>query len=486
MKIRIPSPEAIKNEWDWRERERDLSAYVKGAWGVLEPKTPLAWNWHHDLICEYLTACKLGQIRRLIINVPPRTTKSIISTICFPSWVWTDKPTERFVFGSFSDQLSRQHSILRRGLIKSPWYQSRWADKFQIKDDQNRQDYYENTHTGKMKSASIMGSITGEGGDYVILDDPQNPKQVYSDLERKGVLDEIDRSWMNRLDDKKTGRIIVIMQRLHEQDVTGHLLAKESGFEHVLLPAEAEQRTVHIFPISKQERVREPGDILHPEREGKTELNAVRKDMGARDYSGQYQQRPTAMEGNIIKRKDFQYYKALPDSMDEVRIFADLNYEAGEENDFTVVEAWGRKGVNLYLLDQIRECMGYAQQLNAIRQMKLRYPQAFDIRIEKKANGFAVIETLKGEIMGVNEFIPKTSKGARLWTVSPLFEGANVWYPHPDIAPWILINENEILAMSLSGSTAAHDDTVDVCSMALIIMGQVIKDLEKLKALAKR
>lgn len=224
---------------DYELSESHLSHFVQGAWDVLEPTTDLLWNWHHDLICEYLTAAEQGEIRRLIINIAPRSTKSLLATVSFPDWIWTKTPSARFLFGSYAETLSTKHSLLRRNLIESPWYQAGWGHKFHLSGDLNKKTEFANNKTGQMKAAGIKGSITGEGGDYIIIDDPHNPKGAESDADREATLQNFDLAWSNRLNNKKTGRIILIMQRLHHQDLTGHLIAKNLGYEVVKIPTVA-------------------------------------------------------------------------------------------------------------------------------------------------------------------------------------------------------------------------------------------------------
>lgn len=449
---------------DYEMSEAHLSHFVQGAWDVLEPQTELFWNWHHDLICEYLTAAERGEIKRLIINIAPRSTKSLLATVSFPDWIWTRTPSARFLFGSYAETLSTKHSLLRRNLIESDWYQGGWGQKFHLAGDLNKKTEFANNKTGQMKATGIKGSITGEGGDYIIIDDPHNPKGAESDADREATLQNFDLAWSNRLNNKKTGRIIVIMQRLHHQDLTGHLIAKDLGYEVVKIPSVAEKKTIITFPLSDRELVREAGSFMHPERDGYEEIEQAKKDLGSYGFAGQHQQDPSPRSGGIIKRAWIKYYKELPDNLEEKIIVADLTYKDAKNSDFTAVEVWGRKGSSLYLIDQIRDRMGFPQQIQAIKAMSARHPDAIAKVIEEAANGAAVIQTLQGEIMGIVPFKPQTGKDARLAAVSPIYEAGNVFYPDPTIAPWVGTNVEEIVSFP----TAAHDDTVDCASLAIM------------------
>lgn len=443
---------------------RSLNRFVVGAWDVLEPQTQLLWSWHHDLICEYLMAAERGEIRRLIINIAPRSTKSLLATVSFPDWIWTHTPSARFLFGSYAETLATKHSLLRRNLIESDWFQRGWGHKFQLSGDLNKKTEFANNKTGQMKSAGIKGAITGEGGDYILIDDPHNPKGAESDADREATLQNFDLAWSNRLNNKKTGRIILIMQRLHHQDLTGHLIAKDLGYEIVKIPSVCEKKTIVTFPISGRELIREPGDLMHPDRDGHDELEQAKKDLGSYGFAGQHQQEPSPRSGGIIKRAWIKYYKELPDDLEEKIIVADLTFKDAKSSDFTVVEVWGRKGSSLYLIDQIRDRMGFPAQVQAIKTMAAKHPDVIAKVIEEAANGAAVIQTLQGEIMGIVPFKPQTSKDARLAAVSPIYEAGNVYYPDPSIAPWIGTNVEELVSFP----TASHDDTVDCASLAIM------------------
>ena len=454
---------SLAQEKERRLCESSLPEFIKRSWEVLEPTTPLKWNWHHELMCEYLTATTTGQIKRLIINVPPRSAKSTIGTICFPSWIWTREPDTRFLCGSYAESLARKHSIMRRDLIVSQWYQNHWGNTFQLRDDQNTKSDYMNSKSGIMRSASMLGSVTGEGGSYILIDDPQNPKQAFSDADREASLNAFDQAWSTRLNDKKTGRIIVIMQRLHQNDLTGHLLAKNAGYEHLCLPAEAEEHERRVFPVSGRVVEREAGELLHQSREGAYEIAQLKTDLGSHSFAGQYQQRPSALEGSIIKRSWLKFYKQLPKMTEKIQSW-DLTFKDGQQSDFVVGQVWGSVGSDKYLIDQTRARMDFPTTIQAIRQLTYKHPDTYTKVIEDKANGSAAIATLTRELSGIVPFNPKTSKEARLQAVSPDFEAGNIYLPDPSIAPWV----KDFIEELCSFPNAGHDDQVDAMTMALL------------------
>jgi hypothetical protein len=275
----------------------DFAAFVKKAWTIIHPSRPLVWSWHYDLLCEYLTAIHRRKITRLIINVPPRTAKSTIATICFPCWVWASDPSQNFLSASYSLDLSTEHSVIRRSLLQSGWYRRMWGDKVRLAGDRNQVAQFMNDRRGQMIATSIGGTTLGRGCDVAILDDPVSPDQALSDAERSTANNWIDNTLRSRLNDPATGAIVLIMQRLHELDPTGFLLEQEPGvWTHVRIPLEAEQDEIWTFPISGTIIQREAGGILMPGRF----LEATVEQLKGRrlSWSGQYQQSPAPLGGN--------------------------------------------------------------------------------------------------------------------------------------------------------------------------------------------
>ncbi len=256
------------DELDRALAERSFSDFVRQAWPVLEPKTRFENNWHIDLLCEYMESVASGEITRAVINIPPRYGKSLLATIFFPCWVWIHDPSERFMFASYSSTLSTKHSIDRRTLINSRWYRSQWGAIVKLSDDLNLKTEFANTQRGHMIATSVGASATGRGGNFLMVDDLINPDQANSDLERQAAIRWFDETYSTRLDNKRTGRMLVIEQRTHQADLTGHLLAQD-GWEQVSPPAIAERKSIVVFPRSRKEVVREQDDLLWPAREGR-------------------------------------------------------------------------------------------------------------------------------------------------------------------------------------------------------------------------
>lgn len=460
--------EAIE-AYGYRKAEESLSVFTRFAWEILEPHTKLLWNWHNDCVADYLTAVSMGQIKRLIINVPPRYMKSIQISVCFPAWTWAKEPQHRFLCASYAQNLSTKHSIDTRALIESDWYQKGWGSKFQLSSDQNQKMEFENTARGHRKATALLGVATGHGGDTIIIDDPHDTTGAASDTERVRDVETFQQKFTTRLNNKKEGRIIVVMQRLHEEDLTGVLL-KEGGWEHLCLPGIAETKTIITFPVKKRVITREPNDLLHPEREGWAEINQQKRSLRDYGFSAQYQQRPTPAEGGMIKRKWIKFYTQLPSHIEEYAQGWDLTFKDGPTNDFVNAQCWCRNGSNVYLVGRMNERMDFPTTLDAFRSFTARHPKAIAKLVEVKANGQALIDMLTKKIAGIIPYDPKCSKEARVSAVSAMWEAGNVWLPDPSIAPWI----HDYIDQIVTFPNAAHDDEVDAMSLTLMYLQEKI------------
>lgn len=470
---------------------KDLPTFVRHAWPVLEPATPFMDGWHIDLICEYLEAFYAGEIRRVIFNVPPRYMKSSLVSIIGPVYDWVRRPAHRFLFTSYAASLSTKHSVDRRTLIESDWFQQRFGDRFKMSTDQNVKTEFVNDKRGHMIATSMGGTATGKGGDFVICDDPQDPKKAQSEVQRTTVNTIFDQTFSQRLDDKRRGGICVVMQRLHEKDLTGHLLEKEGDeWVHVKLSNPELRRTVVTFPKSQREIVREPGDLLWEQREGEEEIARARIDLGSYGFAGQYGQEPAPLEGGMFRRRDWKFWVPpgmkgqLPDVVidlgeegvhrpeiieapefyeQELQSW-DMAFKKTSDTDFVVGQVWGSHGARRFLLDQVRARMSFTESLDAMRQLTASYPLSNAKLVEDKANGSAVIDSLKLEIVGLIAVNPEGGKEARAAAVSPLVEAHNVFLPHPALAAWVydFIEEHAVFP------NGANDDQVDAMTQALL------------------
>lgn len=481
-------PEDVLHEEQSRFSD-NLAEFVREAWPILEPITPLRWNWHLDLICEYLTLIKDKKLKEkfgpecegVIFNVPPRTMKSLLISVFFPVWVWISDPARRWMFASYAEKLSTQHSVLRRNVINSRWYQERWSDVFTFAKDQNLKTHYENSARGQMFSTAMRSTATGMGGDVLVFDDPLNPEQAVSEAEREGCNLKFDTTFRSRLNDPGTGTKIIIMQRLHEADLTGHLLSREAErWVHLKLPAIADQDEIWGFPVSGRSSTRKAGELLWPDRLSTPQLASLKLGMGSWAFAGQYQQNPAPLEGGLIKRNWIRYYRELPERWDLIVQSWDCTFKgessSGGETDFVAGQVWGKLEGKYYMFPyRVHARMDFGPTKNAIKAAHARFPRAHAILIEDKANGPAIISELQKEIAGIVPIEPEGGKLARAQSTSPLWEAGSILLPdpqvfngcddaRPNVGAWL----DQYIHNICTFPKAAHDDDMDATSQALI------------------
>ena len=457
-------------------RNLSLKDFVREAWGILEPVSTLVWNWHLDLICEYLALIRdgnfknvCGDLEGIIFNVPPRTMKSLLISVFFPVWVWTTDPSRRFMFVSYSEKLSTQHSIFRRSIIESPWYKKEWGSVFSMSRDQNVKSHYENSKRGTMFSTGMQATATGMGGDILIFDDPLNPEQAISQVEREAVNLRFDTTFRSRINNPATGVKIIIMQRLHELDLTGHVLGRESArWKHLSLPAIAPEDKTWKFPSGKTNTLK-AGELLWPVRLPQSFLDSQRVGMGSWAFNGQYQQTPAPLDGGIIKRQWVRFYRQLPEKFEFVVQSWDCTFSGGSDNDFVAGQVWARSGGKYFMLPyRTYDRLDFGPTMAAIKACHAKFPQAHAVLIEDKANGPAIISELQKEIAGVVAVNPEGGKLARAQATAPLWESGSIELPDPQVfgCTWI----EDYLHNICTFPKAAHDDDVDATSQALIYM----------------
>jgi predicted phage terminase large subunit-like protein len=450
-----------------------FSSFIPKAWPIIEPATSLIPNWHIDCIAEYLQAVTLGQIRDLVINMPPREGKSNETTVLFPVWAWTQRPWLQFMFVSYSAELSMKHSLDRRRVLESAWYQEKWGDVVQLQPDQNRKNVYENTARGVMFSTSVGGSATGFGADIQVFDDLINPKDAESKATREAALQAFDLTFASRLNNKKLGVRIVVEQRTHKDDLTGHVL-KQGGWTHLKLPAISEQRETIIMPVSGRKVVREVGDILNPARAGKAELDRQLIISGSRGYCAQYQQNPSHESGNMVKRHWWKFYMVPPREMaTKMQIQAqswDFAFKDLKDSSYVVGLVGGRVGADKYVFDESRDHMDFPDTCKAVESLTALWPLAHYKFYEDRANGPAIKAQLRQKVAGLIPVEPIGSKEARMAAAAPDIEAGNVWLPHPSLpgCAWV-----EPFIEELSNFPEEPNDRGDALSQLIIKLNNV-------------
>ncbi len=298
-----------------------LAEFVKQAWHIMEPDTPLLWNWHLDCICAHLEAVTFGLIRRLIINVPPGHMKSLITSVFWPAWMWLRQPGTRILCASYGLDLAIRDATKTKDLVLDPWYQDTFAPNWHIRNDSKAKQNYQNTARGSRKSMSVGSGTTGNRGHGVIIDDPLSIMDGFSEAKRSEASKWLFQAAQNRLSDPRTGWIVMIMQRVHHEDPTGAALEKKvDKWELVCLPSEFEEerafRTLladlppdhpHYERFAKwgKDLRKSPGELLFPAFFTDQVIEGQKEALQALAYAGQHQQRPTPAAGNIFQAEMF-------------------------------------------------------------------------------------------------------------------------------------------------------------------------------------
>jgi predicted phage terminase large subunit-like protein len=478
----------IEDELKKEMARRKLSEYSKQAWHVVEPATKYIDNWHIDAIAEHLEAVTDGQIKRLLVNIPPRCEKSLNGSVFWPTWVWGPKgmPHIRWLFISYAESLSIRDSIKCRNVIQSSWYQKNWGNVYKLAGDQNEKRKFKNDKTGERIASSIDGTNTGEGGDIVVIDDPHNVRDGESEAIRESTVLTFREVIPSRLNDPKTGAIVVFMQRVHDGDVSGQIL-KEGGYVHLCLPMEYEPKRMITTPIGFNDPRTIDGELLWPERIGKEEVEAYKKSLGSYAYAGQYQQRPTPRGGGMIKKHWLRYWKPkgrelppvtvrledgsffncpiidLPDEFDIKIQSWDMNFKETKDSAFVCGQVLAQKVANRFLLDQIRENIDFIKTLSAFAELTNKHTDVSAKYIEDKANGPAVISALHEKISGIVPIQPEGDKVARMASITYLIEAGNYYIPHPALFPWV----EEYIAELTAFPKSAYKDQCDTTSQGL-------------------
>jgi predicted phage terminase large subunit-like protein len=446
---------------------RDPYTFTQKSFAHLNPRTQLLLNWHIEVMVAKLEACRSGKINRLIINVPPRHLKSHCGSIGFPAWILGHDPSAQIICVSYAQDLSDKHARDFRSIMNSRWYQSLFPTRPLIRN-QALQEFETRQH-GFRLATSVEGVLTGRGADFIIIDDPIKPDDALSVLRRESVNHWFDNTLFSRLNDKNTGCIIVIMQRLHEDDLVGHLL-KQAGWEVVSFPAIAEkdERFEIETPYGPRRYQRRTGDILHPARESSDTLETIRRALGPYSFASQYQQSPAPLGGGMVKSAWFKPYalNEIPERFDQVVQSWDTANKISELSDYSVCTTWGIKNHKLYLLDVLRKRMEYPDLKRAVRDQCSRF-HATVVLIEDRASGTQLIQELRKEGMRVvKPYAPEGDKIMRMNAQTATIENGFVHLPRE--APWLGDYIREITTFPF----ASNDDQADSTSQALAWFNQ--------------
>jgi predicted phage terminase large subunit-like protein len=434
---------------------RDLVSFIHKSFNVINPDVQFMPNWHIDLIAEKLMAVKNGEIKRLIINMPPRALKSLSISVAWSSWIMGNDPSARIIAASYGQYLAVKHSLDARAIVSSDWYGNIFPE-FKIIADQNEKHKFMTTKRGFRLATSIGGALTGEGGDIIIVDDPHNPRQANSPLQRQAAIDWFEQTLLSRLDDKVNGKIVIVMQRLHQQDLTGHLLDKNKNGWHVLtLPSICEEDRRII--TQKHNFIWHEGDLLNAKRDSMAALQNLKQEMGAQAFSAQYQQNPIANDDSLIKKQWLKYYLELPKFKHIVQSW-DCAVKVGAKNDYSVCSTWGVADDGYYLIDLLRRKMEFPQLLETVKNVAKQH-NPIAILIEDASSGQSLIQELqKNTPLPVVPIRAKNDKTSRALHTQILFESGKIFLPKT--SAWLMDYEYEITSFPNS----LHDDQLDSTS----------------------
>ncbi|MEQ7874524.1 phage terminase large subunit [Sphingomonas sp. ASV193] len=439
----------------------DFSFFARGAFKTLLSSTTILWNWHLDLIANKLEDTLTGKIRNLIINIPPRYGKSLIASTAFPAFILGHDPTAEIVCMSYGQDLAEHTALNTRRLMTSPMYETAFDTR--LVNRRAKLSELRTTEGGMRMATSVEGTLTGRGGNFLIIDDPLKPSEAQSATQREAVNLWYNSTTVSRSNDKENGVKIVIMQRLHEDDLVGHLL-RQGHWELLSLPAIAETDELHeIRTLAGTKFVsRREGEALHPERESLARIEEVREVMGPYTFAAQYQQRPSPAGGGIVKLEWFHRFDlAHPPAFDRIVQSWDTASKPTELADYSVVTTWGVKGRNAYLIHVYRERLDYPALKAAVARLAAQH-EANEVLVEDAASGIQLCQELGGQVRGLRAIKPHgTNKVMRMHAQTGLIEAGRVFLPYN--APWLAAYENE-LAMFDRGQ---FDDQVDSTTQAL-------------------
>lgn len=407
---------------------------------------------HTDYIAKHLQDIAEGEQKYIIVELPPRHGKSMTITETFPSYYLGRNPEKRVITSAYSDGLARKFGRLNRN--KMIEFGQLVFDRMLSNDNGTVNNWTLDNGVGGMIATGIGGSITGEGADLLVIDDPiKNNEEAQSQTIRDKVWDEWETTLSTRL--HKGGSVIVVMTRWHEDDFVGRLLQRSPyDWERIRMPAIAEDDE----DILGRE-IGEPLCIGLGFDEDWADLK--KQEVGSRTWASLYQQRPSASEGNIFKREWWQFYERVPKKFDKILISWDLTFKESNKSDYVVGSVWLKKGADKYLIDIVRDRMDFPATLQAVKNLKNKYPKAREILIEDKANGPAVISSIQREVSGVIPINPKESKVARAQAITPQIESGNVFLPKDKTFTYDLIEE------CAAFPAGANDDQVDSMTQAL-------------------
>lgn len=460
-------PEAIASPAVVSERRvldallrQNLSAFTQRCFTDLMPAQPYKHSWHLDALAYRLSEVAAGRTKRLIITLPPRSLKSLSASIAFPAWLLGHDPHRRIICVSYGRSLTVQNANSFRRVVGSSWYKSLFP-MTRVDPKKDTEDEVRTSVGGYRLTATVGGALTGRGGSIVIIDDPLEASDAQSEAGRTNVNQWFDETLLSRLDDKRNDAIVLVMQRLHVDDLVGHVL-KSGEWTHLDLPAIAD--TDAVIPLGgKRIHRRAVGDLLHPEREDQSVIDELRRSMGSAAFSAQYLQRPVPARGHMIDLNWFRRWRDMPTKQgyrSKIVQSWDAASKADQIHDYSVGVTAMVTGEEIAILDVVRARLEYPQLKRRILEHK-RHWNADIVLIEDKGSGTSLIQDLKRERVFAKPIKPEGDKIVRMSACTAQIEAGAVLLPQS--APWL----DQFCAELQAFPFGQHDDQVDALSQLI-------------------
>ncbi len=501
-----PKLQAVKAE----RMKRSFAWFVKNAWTHADT-AELVWGWHLDALCNCLQAVAEKRISNLLINIPPGHAKSMIVSVLWPAWRWAVDPKWSGMFGSYELGLVTRDAVKTRALVESDWYTDLFrtnhytgARTWDLQEDQNTKKLYKNDQGG-LRQATSVGLGTGYRGDTLVVDDPLSVDGAYSEVELLAASRWFFETMPTRFNDMATAQKVVIMQRLHEADVSGEILRREhEQWQHLCLPAEFDPARKAVIRDNAGAVVFEDprtvkGELLFPAKFPRVVVDKLKATLGPYSFSGQMDQKPSPLGGGVLKTAWWAPRWLLPGErlregvdlacgvpligiqvpvpFDFIFSVTDAAFKGTDKSDRVAIGVFGMKWPNLYLLDLVWDQMDFQQTLRAFIMLVGRWKKMSEIVIEEAANGAALISTLKSVLPGVNPITPEGGKISRILGASPYMAAGNIILPHsPSFTPSprpgpsgepTVANLNDLIHEASAFPKGRNDDGIDMVAYAV-------------------
>jgi predicted phage terminase large subunit-like protein len=457
----------IEKELLRRKCVAEFKSFVVEMWDVIEPSQPFVDGWHIDEICKHLEAVAEFQIKKLVINIPPRHMKSLLCSVLFPAWVWLKYPNRKFIYGSYAEAIAIRDSIKTRNLVLSDKYRSLFKIKWSLSEDQNQKKVFQNTEGGERVAVGVGSGLTGQGGDYLFIDDPINAIDAFSESVRDSANLWHDMTFSTRYNNADSHAKVIIMQRLHEDDMTGHVL-KNGTYEHLIMPArfdpDADLKSHTTLRFVDPRKIK--NQLLWPARFNEAAIIDLERDL--KEHSeAQLQQDPKPPKGGLFPRDHWQFFETPPSPIIDLVQFWDCAEKPGITNDYSVCATWARTENGFYLLDLWRDKVD-APTLEVMAQTLYKKWRPTTMVIEDKSHGTSLIQYLaRFTTLPIIPMLPTKSKELRAISASSTVKAKKCFLPKEGTFVKDFIKEHEKFPRG------KNDDQVDTTSMSIIYFNEM-------------